>query len=174
MFQLVVEYRDEAQHIASLLLALAMWKWGGVPDRMLALTFVSLFTLPNMIIGFVSGGALFFIEGGTLYAAIDILAAFIFVGIALNANRNYTLWIAGFQLVAAVSHAVRFMVDVVTPLAHAMMVIGPSYFQLILMAVGLIRHVRRKKRYGEYRDWRISPQQPWNLTESSSLPRGGI
>ncbi|MFL0355640.1 hypothetical protein ACI5KX_04095 [Erythrobacter sp. GH1-10] len=174
MLELIVEYRDDAQHIASILLGLAMWRWGGAPEKIVALTFVVLFTLPNMITGFVSGGALLFIEGGTFYAGIDVVAAVIFVAVALNANRNYTLWIAGFQLVATFSHAVRFMVDVVSPLAHAMMVIGPSYFQLILMTAGLVRHIRREKRHGSYRDWRITPKQPWDLVEPGGGPKGGI
>ncbi len=156
MLEFIIEYRDDAQHAVSLALGLAAWRWGGNPERAVAIVFVSLFTLPNMIIPHVMGSAFLFIQGGMFYAAVDIVAAIAFTAIALNANRNYTLWIAGFQLVATSAHGVRIVIDAVTPMAHAVMVIGPSYFQLLILAIGLWRHVKREKRFGEYRDWRIS------------------
>lgn len=155
MFDLLIEHRAIAQHIASVFLMLAMLRWGGAPERAVVLVFVVLFTLPVVIFQLFAGYALFFAAGGVFYASVDIIAATAFILIALNANRNYTLWLAGFQVVAASAHAVRYLVEVVTPLAHAIMVIGPGYFQLILMLIGLVRHIRRQNRYGEYRDWRI-------------------
>ncbi|MDJ0642103.1 MAG: hypothetical protein QNJ15_04745 [Erythrobacter sp.] len=152
----ILQYRDEAQHAFSIALALAAWRWGGNPERIVAIVFVVLFTLPNRMIPLFTGSAFLFVEGGMFYAAVDVIAAIAFTAVALNANRNYTLWIAGFQLVAASAHGVRYVTDAVTDLAHAVMVIGPSYFQLMIMTVGLIRHIKRKNRYGEYRDWRIS------------------
>ena len=173
-FEFFVEYRAEFQRIVSLLIGLAMWRWGGAPERFIASIFVGLFTVPTALLETIFQGSLIFVSGGLFYVAIDVLAAVAFVSVALNANRNYTLWIAGFQVVATAAHAVRLIVDVVTPLAYAIMVISPSYFQLILMVAGLIRHMRRKKRFGKYRDWRISPQHPWDLAHLSNGPRGGV
>lgn len=174
MLEAVLEHRVESQRIASILILLAMLRWGGAPERLLGLAFVVLFTVPMVAMDFVTSGSVMLSNRGVVVVISDVLACIAFVWIALNANRNYTLWIAGFQVVATSAHVVRPMLDVVTPLAYATMAIGPSWFQLALMTGGLVFHVRRKKRYGEYRDWRISPQQPWNLVQSSSGPRGGI
>ncbi|MDA9918626.1 hypothetical protein N9D37_01945, partial [Erythrobacter sp.] len=117
---------------------------------------------------FTDGSVVFSSRAG-FYIAIDIIACVAFVLIALNANRNYPLWLAGFQVVALAAHMVRGLVDSVSPLAYAILVIGPSYFQLILMLVGLIRHIRREKKHGEYRDWRV----PWStLFGKKTIPDG--
>lgn len=89
-----------------------------------------------------------------IFTGIDMLAAVLFTGIALNANRNYPLWIAGFQLVAVGAHIVKALVDGVSPLAVAVLVIGPSYFQILLLMGGFVRHAQRQRRFGRYREWR--------------------
>ena len=72
-------------------------------------------------------------------------------------------------MVAASAHAVRYLTDVVSPIAYAILVIGPSYFQLFFMLVGLIRHIRREKKHGEYRNWRV----PWSsLFGKKTIPDG--
>ncbi|MEL6530625.1 MAG: hypothetical protein AAFQ27_11735 [Pseudomonadota bacterium] len=168
MLDLLIEYRDEAQRVVSLLLGLAMLRWGGAPERAIALVFLGIITVPVIATGFLVSESLILSDLGVLYAALDIIAAIAFVIIALNANRNYPLWIAGFQLVAAAAHLVRGFIDSITPIAYAVMVIGPSYFQLMLMAAGLYRHIQRKKHYGEYRSWRPSP----NKIALPSAPEG--
>jgi hypothetical protein len=163
-----VEYRALFQHIVSLLLLAAMLRWGAAPERSVAVTFVGLFVLPILILEPLVGRALILVDGGLYYAAIDIVAAIAFIVIALNANRNYALWLAGFQLVAVSAHGVRYVTDAVSPIAHATMVIAPSYLQLLFMAIGLIRHVQREKRYGKYRDWRA----PRREIDFAALTRG--
>lgn len=165
MWEFAIEYRDDAQRIASLLIGLAMWRWGGAPERALALTFICFFTLPIIVLDFTTVGSVVLGENGYVYVVIDTLAFVAFVAIALQSNRNYPLWIAGFQLVALAAYAVRGLVDAVSPLAFAIMVMTPSYYQLALMAAGLALHIRREKRFGSYRDWRMSPQQPWPFAD---------
>lgn len=167
MFEIILEYRVEAQRIASVLVALAAWRWGGAPERASAFTFLILFILPSTFFEFFEGGPLIFSGGGLLSIGIDTAALAVFMLIALYANRNYALWIAGFQLVAMAAHMVWGMVDAVSPLAFAILVIGPSYFQLLLMTVGLVRHIRRKKRHGEYRDWRVPLPFAFNRKQAS-------
>lgn len=161
MLEIFLEYRDDGQRIASVILALAMWRWGSVPERLVSWSFVVLFTIPTTALEYVFQRSIVFVEGGVYYTVMDMIALAVFVAVALNANRNYTLWIAGFQIIAVVSHFVRYVTEVVTPIAHAVMVIGPGYFQLILMLVGLIRHVRRKEKHGKYRDWRMGFSPPF-------------
>ncbi|TRD11787.1 hypothetical protein FGU71_07890 [Erythrobacter insulae] len=169
MFETVLEYRVEFQRLASILLMLAALKWGSAPERAVTLVFAVLFTLPLSAFEFWAEGPLIFSGSGSIYIALDLVALALFLAIALNANRTYTLWIAGFQIVPLASHLVRGVVDAVSPLAYAVLAIGPSYFQLILMGGGLLFHIRRKKRYGEYRAWRVQSFAPFN---SKTKPAG--
>ena len=88
---------------------------------------------------------------------IDLVAVAVYSLIAVNANRNYPLWIAGFQLVSVVAHVVQSLIDTVSPLAFAVLVIGPSYGALVVLAAGFFRHIQRERRFGPYREWRMSP-----------------
>lgn len=158
-------YRASAQHLASLLLAAAIWRWGGSPERWLIGTFLATMVVPVYISRWLNVGT--GLETGP-YAhyvmLLDLIAGVLFVGIALRANRNYPLWIAGFQLVAVGTHLVRGMVDGIVPLAVAILVIGPAYCQLVILAGGFARHVLRLRRFGRYRDWRnISQNAPGAL-----------
>lgn len=154
-------YRASAQHIASLLLAAAAWRWGGSPERWLAAVFLATMVAPIYIVRIFGFQAFAVGPWAAYYILIDIVAAVLFVGVAINANRNYPLGIAAFQLVAVSAHMVRAMADSASPLAIAILVIGPSYFQLLLLLGGFIRHVRRERRFGQYRAWRIGPANPY-------------
>ncbi len=149
-------YRADAQHIASLLLGLAMWRLGGAPERAMALAFGALIIVPVVTarVAGLDGGLL--VHAVWLYVLFDSAAAAAFLMIALAANRNYPMWVAGFQLVAMSAHVVRGMVDTVSTLAYVILAVGPSYCQLFLMFAGLSRHVWRQRTYGEYRNWRTS------------------
>lgn len=152
-------YRAPTQHIVSLLLAAAVWRWGGRPERWLTGIFIVTMVLPVYVIRAlnVAPG----IEVGqysTYVTMLDLVAAVLFVSVALNANRNYPLWVAGFQLVAVGGHLANILVGGIAPFAVAILVIGPAYCQLVLLIGGFVRHVLRQRRFGTYRDWRIPPQ----------------
>lgn len=148
-------YRAPAQHLTSLLLAAAIWRWGGGPERWLISIFLGAMVLPVYVFELLGvRGAIEVGPYAPLVTLIDMCAAILFVCVALNANRNYPLWVAGFQLVAVGGHLVRSLVDSVSPLAVALLVVGPAYCQLLLLLVGFLRHVQRERRFGQYREWR--------------------
>jgi len=156
LLQLFNEYRVEAQHIASVLLALAIWRRGASPERWLIGLFLATMVVPTYLFPALGLGHLNFGPNAWIWVAIDVVAGFAFVTIALNANRNYPLWIAGLQLVAIGAHASRELVDGISPFAYAILAIGPSYGQLLVIFVGFLRHTRRVSRFGAYRDWRFA------------------
>ena len=90
----------------------------------------------------------------------DLIATAGFTAVALNANRLYPLWIAGFQLVALGANAIKGALDGVSVLALMILIAGPAYCQLLLIFIGFVRHVRRKRNFGNYRDWRSSVAPP--------------
>ena len=155
--ELLNTYRVPAQHIASLLLAAAIWRWGGSPERWLIGVFLGAMVLPVYLFNWLGiGDAIEIGPYAPIVTLIDMCAAILFVWVALNANRNYPLWVAGFQLVAVGGHLVRSLVDSVSPLAVAILVVGPAYCQLLLLLAGFVRHVQRERRFGQYREWRPS------------------
>ncbi|WP_285711428.1 hypothetical protein [Erythrobacter oryzae] len=158
-------YRAPVQHVASLLLAAAIWRWGGSPERWLAAVFVSTMIFPLYLVRLLGLQTSFAVgPWEDYYVLIDVVAAVLFLGVALNANRNYPMGIAAFQLVAVGAHMVNAVADRASPLAIAILVIGPSYFQLLLLLTGFIRHVRRERRFGPYRAWRAAPPSIGGLT----------
>lgn len=158
-------YRVPAQHLASMVLAAAIWRWGGSPERWLIGIFVGTMVLPVYIFELLGvKGAIELGPYAPVVLLTDVSAGILFVCVALNANRNYPLWIAGFQLVAVGGHLVRSLVDSVSPLAVAILVVGPAYCQLLLLLAGFLRHVLRERRFGHYRAWRPSAPRLEGLT----------
>ncbi|MXO91831.1 hypothetical protein [Pontixanthobacter aquaemixtae] len=92
-----------------------------------------------------------------VHFAIDIFALFSLGIIALRANRNYPLWLTGFQIVATVAHLAKALMQQISPTAYAVMYIAPSYFLIIILGLGIWFHHRRVKRFGMYRSWRDRP-----------------
>lgn len=154
LLDLFNSYRADAQHIASVLLALAIWRWGGAPERWAIGVFVCAILIPYYAFEVLGLGDTAFGPFAWLWIAADLLAAIGFTLIAVNANRNYPLWVAGFQLVAVSAHAVKGMVDTVSPIAYLILAIGPSYCQLLLIFAGFARHLMRQRQFGPYREWR--------------------
>lgn len=149
-------YRVSAQHLVSFLLAGAIWRWGGGPERWLIGIFVGTMILP-VYIGW--GTGLGNVSAGPFYLSLfffDLVAMVGFFGVALKANRNYPLLIAGFQVVALVAYLVKALISSVSPFAVAILVIGPSYCQLMVLLIGFVCHVLRQRRFGEYRAWRLT------------------
>lgn len=150
-------YRALLQQCAAILLGVAIWRWGAGPERWLIGVFLTTMILPIYVIWSLQLGAAEIGPYAGVLFLIDVIAAAAYTAIALNANRNYPLWIAGFQLVSVVAHVVRSVIDTVSPFAYAVLIIGPSYGALVVLAVGFLRHIQRERRFGEYREWRNTP-----------------
>jgi len=155
------EYRVPTQHALAFLLAAAAWRWGGGPERWLSASFVALMVVPIYLLWWAFPDRSDRDPYVLAYLVLDMVAAVLFISIALKANRNYPLWIAGFQLVAMGAHMVKLMGLGVSPLAITVLVTGPSYGQLLLIAAGFVRHVKRERRFGQYREWRAAPAAPY-------------
>jgi hypothetical protein len=153
------EHRADVQHIASVLLALAIWRWGRGPERWLIGLFIVTMVMPPYVFKLFGLGNVAFGPFAWIWIGIDVFATVAFTAIAVNANRNYPLWIAGFQLVAMGAHVVRGLVDTVSVFAYVVLSAGPAYCQLVLIFAGFLRHVGRERRFGAYREWRIARER---------------
>ncbi|MEL6878681.1 MAG: hypothetical protein AAGL68_11380, partial [Pseudomonadota bacterium] len=135
---------------------LAALIWGSGPERAVAATWLIVFEFFGRLyrLGFETGYKLSDVD--FFLATSDGLAGVVWIAVALSANRNYTLWIAGLQVLAMTAHLARGMAEAISPIAYGTMVVAPGWFQLLFLGIGLSRHVMRKRKYGSYRDWRIS------------------
>lgn len=169
MLSLALEYRDEAQSMAAWLICFAAFIWGGGPERGIAVVWVLVFKGLDIAMSLSWQAAFRGDQISTLYAVSDLLALVCFILIAVNANRMYTLWIASFQMLAVLAHVAREMSDQISAISYAVLAFAPGYFQLGLMAGGVMLHVQRERRNGPYRDWRQGQDSPgWQLLLSRS------
>lgn len=158
------------QLVAIGLVALAAWRVGGGPERMLAGVLVGLM-VSSQFYHHVVEGLPFMPSRWAAYFVLDGAALAVAIAVALRANRIYPLWFAAFQLVAVLAHLAREIATGVAQLAYMIMYIGPSYCQIFLLAGGLLAHHRRVRRFGSYRSWRnFSPHSP--ETPRRSSPNG--
>jgi len=128
--------------------------WGAGPERAIAAVWMILFEGISRVYRGVWAIGYQLEQVDLFYAFMDSAACFFWVAIALNANRNYPLVIAAFQVLVVAAHLARGLIETISPIAYATMVIAPGWFQLVVLALGLMRHVQRQRRYGPYREWR--------------------
>lgn len=137
------------------LLALAAWRVGGGPERALAATLLAM-AGSDQLYHLAFEGLRFVPAAPTIHLAIDLAALSATLVVALLANRIYPLWFAAFQLIAVFAHVANDVAPGVASLAYRILYVGPSYFQIILLAGGIWLHRRRTRRHGPYRSWRTS------------------
>lgn len=153
-----------------IILFLSAFRWGGGPEKVLAGVLVW------FRVGDAANHALIDIldlpfAADTGHFVIDLIAAVVALAVAAHANRMYPLWFAAFQLLAVFAHLARELAPGVALLAYRLMYVGPSYFQIMLLAGGIWLHRRRVLRHGPYRSWRSSsPRSP--APARSSWPNG--
>jgi hypothetical protein len=132
----------------------AFWRGAG-PERWIAGIFVMMFVLDRLY-HFQFGPGHIFLGADLGHMLIDGAATALFVWIALSANRVYPIWVAGFQLMATVSHIVRAISPAIAGYAYTVLMIFPSHLQTAAFGLGVCLHIRREIRHGPYRSWRVS------------------
>ncbi len=168
------EYRAVLQDVLALFVITSALIWGSAPERAVALVWLIFCELAIWANGFIDTDGYQLNNVDIFLATMDILAGVCWIGIALYANRNYPLWIAGMQVLAMTAHLARGLAETISPVAYITMVVAPGWFQLFFLAIGLSRHVLRKKKYGSYRDWRVTNRQPWTPNGDLSSPRANV
>lgn len=133
---------------------MAFWKGAG-PEKIMVGLFWGTIVLPHQIYHAFAGRYVHLDIFDLTHFAFDAALCVGAIAAALYANRIYPLWFAGFQIIAVQSHLARATTDNIAPLAVGIMQIGPSYLQIITLAIGLWAHIRRERSYGPYRSWRV-------------------
>jgi len=154
---LTFDNRQQVQDIVAFAVCVAALIWGAGPERIVAATWLVVFEGGSILQDYTSQNGFQVLSVDWSLALMDMIAGVIWITLALQANRNYTLWIAGLQLLAMIAHLARGMTDLIAPVAYAILIIVPGWLQLVFLAIGLAFHLARKRQFGKYRDWRISP-----------------
>lgn len=155
---LASENRPFAQDALAYFVCIAALVWGAGPERAVALIWLIFFEFLMNLYLIVWGPAFQLQRIDVFLASGDIVAGFIWVIIAVNANRNYPLLIAALQLLTIGAHLARGLIESIAPVAYAVMVVAPGWLQLLVLGAGVGRHVLRRRRYGPYREWRVPVQ----------------
>ena len=133
--------------------------WAEWPERMAALVFLATHALDRYYHWAIEGRVTYtHVDLGHLTIDIFMLAGLL--AIALKADRQWTLWAAGAQVVALLSHPVRQITGGVAQLAYAVMIQAPGWLQVVLIFVGIAFAARRNRRRQAQRSaprWRRSP-----------------
>lgn len=158
-------YRFPIYIAALVLLALAAWRYGKGPERWTAYTLLGMLAVSETYLAVVGRRSLRTEVDPGMFA-IDLIATVILVTVALRANRTYTLWIAGFQIIALMAHFAKELASQISPISYFIMTVGPSYLQIFALAAGLLIHLRRERRLGSYRSWRSSSSR-----SQATMPR---
>jgi len=164
---LPIDYLPFAKHLVALAICIAAFIWGGGPERAIAAVWIVFVEMANHGYDLFLRDGYHFTQIDGALASMDIVAGLLLIGIALNANRNYPLFIAAMQLLAISAHLARGLIEVISPIAYATMLVAPGWILLIILGIGLLRHRSRLKRHNIYRDWRyptplflsLSPQE---------------
>lgn len=135
------------------LLGAAALRWGAEPERICVATLFAV-TFGDPVYHILVRQSPIYGSVDLGHFTFDVGVAAVFIAVALRANRVYPLWLAAFQLVSVLSHFARGVTDFFPKLAYGLMSYGPYYVILLIMAGGLVSHVRRSQTFGRYRSWR--------------------
>lgn len=142
-------------------------RWGEWPERAAFLVLLGAHLLDRYYHWAIGGlGAYSRLDPGHLVIDLFMLAGLL--AIALRADRQWTLWVAGAQVVALLAHPVRMLSGDLAAIAYAIMIRAPSWFQIAMAFVGIA--AVNMRRSGNRRS---APRlRPWSVIERSRLPNG--
>lgn len=142
-------------YLSLVLIQLLIVSWrGGVPERAIVLI---------LLASDLSDFAYHWMLGPTDFGKIDyghfLIDSLTFAAltwVALGANRFWPLPVCSLQLIIETSHFAQLLgASGIKGMYWAMSAI-PAYLQLAVVLTGTIAHIRRVRRIGPYRAWRIN------------------
>lgn len=139
---------------------------GGWPERAAMLAQLGALIL-TLLTGFLHVSGMFhsFIWG---WAIADVGLAAVLTILALQANRYWTIILAGLQVAAVFVHVGKVLFPALPATGYAMFLQLWAWPMLIVTAVGTFNHRQRSARLGSERDWKTSWRPSTLLTPQRS------
>jgi len=166
MFAAVISNKAVTQWLVLGLLVIMCWWRGAGPERA-SVSGLMIFGIFDPIYHWVSGRGVIYGAVDVGHLTLDCIVGGLFLAIAMRANRIYPLWLAGFQMIAVLSHVGRDLSTSSAPLAYSILTFLPSYLIITTLCIGLASHILRTARFGPYQAW-WNDCPPWK-----AAPRGG-
>lgn len=118
---------------------------GGKPEKQIAAVLCAMAALD---LGFhtITGAAGEYGEVDTFHAFNDLWSLAAMLAVALRAERFWTLWVAAFQLIAALSHLIRFLDLEMLRIVYAIVIRAPFWMQIMLVGLGTWNFAHRSSR----------------------------
>jgi hypothetical protein len=126
---------------------------GGAPEKIGAAIFAAA-TILSTIAMSGRGYRYEWVEVGVFVVDVATMAALL--GLALQADRFWTLWVAALQIIGTAGHAVKLADPTLVPSGYAMAMALWSYPMLLLLVLGTWNHRRRLARNGADPSWSTS------------------
>ena len=125
---------------------------GEQPERLTAAILVAGFAV-DLVYHLIFGHPEF-VTVDPVHFSIDATTLVVLMGIALRANRGWTLWAASAQLIVMLGHLGKIfeMRDVYR--GYWAMTQVPILLQLAFLLIGTLAHIARSRRIGIYASWR--------------------
>ena len=122
--------------------ALYAFRRGGEPEKQVAAVLVGIQLLDMAY--HATGAESHYLKVDTFHAFNDAWPLLALVGIALAADRFWTLWVAALQVIAALSHYARASDLSVHPMAYSIMIRLPMWCEVIVLIIGTWNFARRR------------------------------
>ena len=130
-------------------------RWGAAPEKISSGTLAAMVLIDEVYhLTIPAGHNYYAIDIG--HMAQDLLATGSFAYLTLRANRLYPICLLGAQLLVMIAHLDREVFSEIDPTVYSWLIRWPSYIQLGAATAGLVWHIRRQRKHGSYRSWRIS------------------
>ena len=147
---------------AFILCATYAYKSGGQPERA-AIAAQGIALIITFSTGLLSGSDDFsFMVWGWLGA--DLLLMVALLGIALRANRIWTIVLAGLHLAALFAHLAKALHPQLSPFAYALFLQFWGWPMLTCTAIGVRSHQKRRAQALVVPDWKNSPGRFFEMT----------
>ena len=146
---------------------------GGAPERVAGIALL-IATLSTRLVQSQMSLRFAGVEWGVFCVDLGLLA--VLLGIAMDADRYWPLWVTALHGLGTFGHVVRLLdVDVLRP-AYAVLTAVWSYPILLLLVGGTARHQVRRSRRGEDSAWsrRLTSGRPWRKEDdltAVAIPR---
>lgn len=127
---------------------------GGEPEKYVSTIFVLAFVI-GIALRLVRGPASFVIvDYPQLLIEVVVLVAILVV--AIHANRWWPIWVSSLQVLVVSTHLAKFVAVKGLAGAYWMMTTLPTYFQYLVLIMGIRHCVVRQKQSHYYPDWRLN------------------